>query len=406
MKTGFDPRMVRQDFPFFSSREQPYHYLDNAATAQMHAAAFEAMHRHDLENRANVMRGNHRLAERATTAYESARQVVARFINAAHASEIVFTGGTTAAINLVAASLGSQWKPGDEVVVSQAEHHSNLLPWQALQARGIVLRVLPLQVDGCLETEALATLIGPRCKLVAVTHASNVTGAVTDVAAVVAAARQVGAWVLLDGAQRVQHGPLDVQALGCDFYAFSGHKCFGPSGIGVLWGQAAWLDRMPPFLRGGGMVGRVEPDQADWAPAPRRFEAGTPPITQAVGLAAVLEALMQWDWDAVHAHEAALQQLLLQGLQALPGLRLLGPVDGTARLPLASFSLAELHPHDLCQVLDGQGVAVRGGHHCAQPLMAHFGVEASVRASLACYNDRSDVDALLAGLVHAREVLA
>ena len=406
MLTGFDPLAVRRDFPLFARQEAPFHYLDNAATAQLHIAAFGAMRRHEFGSRANVMRGNYRLAERATTAYETARQTVATFLNAAHAGEIVFTGGTTAAINLVAAALGRSWGPGDEVVVSQAEHHSNLLPWQQLQARGITLRILPLLADGRLDSSALDTVISPRCRLVAVTQASNVTGAVTDVAAVVAAARQVGARVLLDGAQQVQHGPPDVQALDCDFYAFSAHKCFGPTGVGVLWGRAALLEALPPVLFGGGMVGHVGLYQAGWAPAPRRFEAGTPPITQAVGLAAALDAMALLDWKAIQAHETALLEYLLQGLQQLPGLRLLGPADTAARLPVVTFSMDGLHPHDICQVLDSHGLALRGGHHCARPLMDHFGVEASVRASLALYNDRTDVDALLAGLTEAQEILA
>lgn len=273
--TAFDAQAARRDFPLFAMQAAPLHYLDNAATAQMHVAAFEAMRLHDLTARGNVMRGNHRLAEQATSAYAAARRSVAGFVNAASAEEVVFTSGATAALNLVAASLGKVLQAGDEIVVSQAEHHSNFLPWQRLSERGVSLRILPLLADGRLDTSKLEETIGPRCKLVAVTHASNVTGAVTDVAAVVAAARRVGALVLLDGAQMIQHGPVDVGALGCDFYAFSGHKCFGPTGIGVLWGRKDVLHDLPPFMSGGGMVGRVGLQESSWAPPPRRFEAGT-----------------------------------------------------------------------------------------------------------------------------------
>ncbi|MEZ5477170.1 MAG: aminotransferase class V-fold PLP-dependent enzyme [Thiolinea sp.] len=332
--SGFDAQAIRRDFPLFAAQQEPLHYLDNGATAQIHAAALAAIQQHELTARGNVMRGNHRLAERATLAYEAARSRVAAFLNAAQADEVIFTGGTTAAINLLAAALGPQLGAGDEIVVSLAEHHSNFLPWQALQDRGVLLRILPVRADGRLELEALSGLLTTRTRLLALTHASNVTGAITDVPAVVHAARQVGALVLLDGAQRVQHGPVDVQALGCDFYAFSGHKCFGPTGIGVLWGRREALAELPPFMRGGGMVGQVGVAQSTWAAVPRRFEAGTPPIAQAVGLGAALEAIQALDWAAIRAHETALLQQLLADLQTLPGLR----CAGTARHPAAPAS--------------------------------------------------------------------
>ncbi len=402
---AFDAIAVRGEFPLFAAQGAPLHYLDNAATAQMHVAAFEAMHHHDLVARGNVLRGNHRLAEAATEAYEAARRSAARFLNAFGPDEIVFTAGTTAAINLVAGALGQTLQAGDEVVVSRAEHHSNLLPWQGLCHQGIRLRVLPLTGDGRIDTMTLEKHIGPRCRLVAVTHASNVTGAVTDVEAVIAAAARVGARVLLDGAQAVAHGPPDVQRLGADFYAFSGHKCFGPTGVGVLWGRREALAELPPFTSGGGMVGRVAIDQATWAEPPRRFEAGTPPIAQAVGLAAVLDWLRGLDWAAIGAHETGLLERLLAGLKTIPGVRLLGPAGTFRRLPLVSFAVGELHAHDVCQVLDARGIALRGGHHCAQPLMDFFGVAGAARASIALYNDAANVDALLDGLEHARRVL-
>lgn len=404
---SFDAHALAREFPLLASAAAPFHYLDSAATSQIHASALAAQQRHEVSHRANVMRGSYRLAEAATEAYEQARASVARFVNAADAGEIVFTGGTTAALNLVAGAFGATLRAGDEVLLSLAEHHSNFVPWQLLRERsGIVLKYLPLAADGRIETAALPALVGERCRLIALTHCSNVTGALTDVAAVVAAAGAVGARVLLDGAQRVQHGPVDVQAMGIDFYAFSGHKCYGPGGIGVLWGRAEVLAAMPPFLAGGGMVGEVTPAGSTFAPPPQRFEAGTPPIAEAVGLAAALDWLATLPWADIQAHERRLFERLRHGLNAFPGLRLLGPQAAEARLPIVSFDLAGLHPHDVCQVLDRHGVALRGGHLCAQPLMRHFGVDGANRASIAAYTTSEDIDALLAALADAVEVLA
>ncbi len=406
---SWDVSAVRRQFPFYANLEHPLHYLDSAATAQMHAAAFEAMGAHDIHARSNVLRGNHRLAEAATLAYEAARASVARFLNASAAEEIVFTSGCTAAINLVAGALAHSLQAGDEILVSLAEHHSNFLPWQRLRERGVLLRALPLDAVGCIDFSRLEVQLGNRCRLIALTHASNVTGALTsaaDIAAVVAAARAVGARVLLDGAQRVQHGPVDVRQLGVDFYAFSGHKCFGPTGIGVLWGRREALAELPPFMTGGGMVGRVAIDESSWAEPPRRFEAGTPPIAQAVGLGAVLEWMLALPWERIRAHEEALLLRLLAGLMAIPGVALFGPANAADRLPVIALRLATHHSHDVCQVLDSRGVAVRGGHHCAQLLHRALGVEETVRASLALYSDADDVDALLAALHEAARVLA
>jgi cysteine desulfurase/selenocysteine lyase len=271
--------------------------------------------------------------------------------------------------------------------------------------RGVALRFLPLAPDGRLDLARLDELLTPRCKLLAVTHASNVTGAVTELAPVVAAAHAVGARVLVDGAQAVQHGPVDVQALGVDFYAFSGHKAFGPTGVGVLWGRDEALAALPPFLGGGGMIGRVTVEETTYALPPRRFEAGTPPIAQAVGLGAALDWLRAQPWADMNAHTARLAQRLIDGIAVLPGLTFLGPRDMQHRLPIVSFNLDGLHPHDVCQLLDRHGVAVRGGHHCAQPLMDFFGVAGAVRASLAPYNSEADVDVLLAGLKDAMRKL-
>jgi cysteine desulfurase/selenocysteine lyase len=388
---------LREEFPLLAAAPE-LHYLDSAATSQIHRLALDAVVRHETGSRANVSRGTHRLAEAADRAYEQARLSAARFLNAASPDEIVFSSGATASLNLVAHAFGSTLRAGDRVVISVAEHHSNFVPWQQLRERtGIELALIPVKSSGELDLAGLPELIDGTCRLVAVTQCSNVTGAWTDVAAIVAAARRVGAKVLLDGAQAVQHGPQDVRALGVDFYAFSGHKCFGPGGIGVLWGREKLLAALPPFMSGGGMVGEVTPAATTWAAPPQRFEAGTPPIAQAVGLAAALDWMMKLDWATIHAREGRLCATLIEGLQRIPGLMLLGPASGP-RAPIVSFDIPGLHPHDICQVLDARQLALRGGHHCAQPLMAALGVDVCSRASIALYNDEADIAALLEGL--------
>ncbi|MCW5730186.1 MAG: SufS family cysteine desulfurase [Alphaproteobacteria bacterium] len=397
----FDPAALRAEFPILALRPhgQPLHYLDNGATAQVPRAVLDAIMRHETGARANVKRSVHYLAEAATEAYEAARNTLATYLNAADADEIVFTSGCTAAINLLAHSFGSRLDPGDEVLVSVLEHHSNIVPWQMLrERRGIVLKAIPVTPEGRLDLDRMESLLGKRTRLVALTHVSNVTGAETDVARVVAAAGAVGARVFLDGAQRAPHGPLDVRGLGIDFYACSGHKMFGPNGIGVLWGRKELLETMPPFLGGGEMIERVTIERTSYAEVPRRFEAGTPPIAQAVGLAAAAKWIAGLDQEAVHAHLARLTGRLLEGLARFRKLRVIGPQGLQARYPVVSFAIDGAHPHDVCQILDRHGVALRGGHHCAQPLMDAFGVAGTTRASLACYNDSDDIDALLAGL--------
>jgi cysteine desulfurase / selenocysteine lyase len=401
------PRL-RTEFPILMRPPgaPPLHYLDNAATGQMPEAVIDAVAWFDTHSRANVLRGVHQLAERATQAYAEARAAVARYLGVADADEIVFTSGTTGAINLVARSYGDVLKPGDEIVISGIEHHSNLVPWQMLRdRRGLVLRVLPVTEEGRLDTEALARVVTAKCKLIAVTHVSNVTGAVSDVPAIVAAAKAVGAKVLLDGAQRAPHGPIDLPALGVDFYAISSHKMFGPTGIGALWARKALLEAMPPLLGGGEMIRTVTLEGASWADVPHKFEAGTPPITQAVGLGTAVEWLMQLDWPAVAEHEMRLTQLILDGLSTIKDLRVLGPSGLQSRVGVISFAIEGAHPHDICQILDRRGVALRGGHHCAQPLMERFGLAGTTRASLALYNDDSDVEALIDGLGEAIRVL-
>lgn len=402
---SFDYRALQRQFPLLAG-QPALHYLDNAATAQLPQAVLEAIVAHESRRRANVQRGSYPLAEAASNAYAAARESVRRFLNAADAAEVVFTSGTTASINLFAHAFGVRLAPGDEVVLTEAEHHSNFVPWQLLAERqGLRLRMLPLAADGRIDTAHLEEFVTARCKLVAITHCSNVTGALTDLGAVLRAARAVGACVMVDGAQAAQHGPLDVRSLGVDAYAFSGHKCYGPNAVGVLWVRADLLATLPPVFAGGGMVGRVSLARTTYAEPPARFEAGTPPIAQAVGLGAALEWMMALPWGEVRAHEERLGRRLLEALGAMPDVRILGPTQMSERLPIVAFVMQGVHPHDLAQVLGDYGVCVRGGHHCAQPAHAAFGVEASVRASLAPYNGEADIDALLTGIEAARRVL-
>jgi cysteine desulfurase/selenocysteine lyase len=394
---------LRAQFPILADGRHAY--LDSAASAQTPLTVLDAVRGFETSSRANVKRGVHRLAEAATEAFAQARERIAAYL-AVPAAEIVFTGGCTAALNLVAHSFGALLKPGDEIVLSELEHHSNLVPWQMLAARaGVVPRFLPATEDGRIDVSRLGEFVGARTKLVALAHVSNVTGAVLDVAAVVAAARAVGARVLLDGAQRAPHGPIDLPALGVDFYALGGHKLFAPHGVGVLWARAELLDAMPPFLGGGEMIAQVTLSGSTWAKPPAKFEAGTPPIGAAIGLGAACEWLSGLDWPTIAATEARLTQRLLDGLQALSGVRVIGPAGLQARAPVVSFDMDGAHPHDICQILDAHGVALRGGHHCAQPLHARFDLAGTTRASLALYSDDSDIDRFFAGLAEARKVL-
>lgn len=400
---SFDPKALRRRFPVFAKWDgkTALRYLDNAATAQVPDVVLAAMEKYETTARANVHRGLYALAERAEVAYDQARCAVARFLNAPSPEEVIFTSGATASLNLLARALEAQLSEGDEILLSEAEHHSNLVPWQMLAARkNLRLRFLPLTADGRIDLAAIARNLSARCKLVALTHASNVTGAITDLEPIIVCARAQGALVILDGAQAAPHGGIDVQGLGCDFYAFSGHKCFGPNGIGVLWGRRALLENLPPAMGGGGMVREVTWEKASYADPPARFEAGTPPIGQAIGMGAALDFIMNLPHAEISAHYQCLGERLLTGLAEIPGLRLLGPASMARRLPVFSFSIPGLHPHDICQILAELGLALRGGHHCAQPLMTSLGVFGAVRASLAPYNDIDDIAALMDGLQH------
>ena len=403
----FDVAAVRRQFPILSEiiDGRPVHYLDNGASAQTPLAVIDAVRCYELTSRANVLRGVHRLAERATELYETARTDVAKFLGV-QPMEIIFTGGCTAAINLVAYSYGQLLKPGDRILLSELEHHSNIVPWQLLRQRsGVELDMIPVTTDGQIDLGLLTKLVTPKTKLISLAHVSNVTGALLDVRKVVEAAKSVGARVMLDGAQRAPHGPIDLKALGIDFYVFAGHKAYGPNGVGVLWAKPELLEAMPPFHGGGSMIGRVTFAETTWAPPPRRFEAGTPPIGPAIGLGTACSWMAALDWTATHDHEMALVQRVLDGLQEIDGTQILGPASLQNRYPVVSFMLDGVHPHDVAQTLDSFGVAVRAGHHCAQPLMDRFDLDGTTRVSIAPYNDNSDIDALLTGVRHAANTL-
>ncbi|MFQ2772936.1 cysteine desulfurase [Aeromonas caviae] len=378
-------------------------YLDNAATTQKPQAVLDAINHYYRADNANVHRAAHALSGRATRAFEDARETVARFINAPRSHEVIWTRGTTEAINLVAQSWGmSELRAGDEIVLSTLEHHANIVPWQLVAQRtGAVIRVIPLDERGDLDIAAYLALLGPRTRLVSVAHVSNALGTVNPVKEMVAAAKAVGALSLIDGAQAVAHLVVDVQAIGCDFYAFSGHKLYGPTGIGVLWGRTELLERMPPWQAGGEMIDRVSFSGTTFNTPPFKFEAGTPHIAGAIGLAAAIDFVTAQDRAALVRHEQALTDYLVAGLCQVPGLRLIG--EPTRRAGAVSFLLDDIHPQDAATLLDMQGIALRVGHHCAMPLMESLGVGGTMRASLACYNNRDDVDALLAALHKLRD---
>jgi len=403
----FDVEAVRAQFPILSRQVhgKPLIYLDSAASAQKPRAVIDAMVHAMEHSYANVHRGLHTLANETTDSYEQSRASVARFINAASPNDIVFTKGATEAINLVAASLGLNLQAGDEIVISELEHHANIIPWHFLRERkGVVLRFTPVRDDGTLDMDAYRALLSPKTKIVALTHMSNVTGAITDIAAVVEAAKAVGALTLFDGCQGVVHLPVDVQALGCDFYAFSGHKLFGPTGVGALWARPEVLARMAPYQGGGEMIGSVSMDAITYADPPHRFEAGTPPILEAIGFGAALDWLSGLDRAAIAAHEQAMYDRVMSRLAGANWLRVIG--DSPEKGAILSFTVEGAHAHDIAQVLDRFGVAVRAGTHCAEPLMRRFGVTSSVRASFALYNTLAEADAFVDALFKARSFFA
>jgi cysteine desulfurase/selenocysteine lyase len=404
-----DVERIRRDFPILASRVhgKPLVYLDNASTSQKPTAVIEAINGFYERENANIHRGVHYLSELATVAYEAARDTLKRFLGATEAEEIIFTRGTTEGINLVAGSFGrSRLQPGDVIIISEMEHHSNIVPWQIVAAEtGAKVRVIPVHDSGDLDLDTLGKLIDRRTRIIAVTHLSNVLGTVNPIRQIAAMAHEAGAVVVVDGAQSAPHLGADVRELDCDFFVCSGHKMLGPTGIGVLYGRRELLDQMPPYQAGGGMIGSVSFEGTTYAPVPAKFEAGTPPISGAIGLAAAVRYIQGVGMASAHQHESELLHHAVNLLREVPGLRLIGAGPG-ARASVVSFVLDGIHPHDAGTVLDQEGVAVRGGHHCAQPLMRRFGVPGTLRASFSLYNTQAEVDALVQGLHRVREVFA
>jgi len=402
-----DPHKLREDFPILGRRvhSKPLVYLDNAASTQKPRAVIDAVERYYSAYYSNVHRGLHKLSSESTEAFEAARSKVQRFIGARDRKEIVFTSGTTGAINLVAQAFGQRFVgEGDEILITQMEHHSNIVPWQLLCERaGAKLRFVPIDDAGELILEEYDALLGPRTRLVALTHTSNALGTRNPLEPIVRMAHERGVPVLIDGAQAVAHEKTDVAALDCDFFAFSGHKMFAPTGIGVLYGKREILEQMPPFLGGGEMIRSVTLERSTYKDPPYRFEAGTPDIAGAIGLGFAVDYLESVGMDRIAAHDDELLDYATRRLQEIPRLRLIGTAKDKSSI--VSFVLHEIHPHDVGTVIDLEGVAVRAGHHCAQPVMERFEVPATVRASLACYNTREDVDALVAGIHRVIEVL-
>ncbi len=406
-----DTERVRKDFPILERTlpgEKPLVYLDNAATSQKPRQVLDALNGYYERHNANVHRGVHRLAEEATALYEGARDTVAAFISAPSRDEVIFTKNSSEALNLVANVLG--WaeepygiRPGDEVVISEMEHHSNIVPWQLTCARiGATLKWFGLTDDGRLDLSKLDEVITERTKVVSIVHTSNILGTVNPVAAIARRAHDVGAMVVVDASQTAPHMPLDVTALGADFVAFTGHKMCGPTGIGVLWGRGELLDALPPFLGGGEMIQTVTMTGSTYAAAPHKFEAGTPPIAEAVGLGAAVDYLTGVGMAAVAAHEHAITSYALEALTSVSGLRIIGPATARDRSGAISFTLGDIHPHDVGQVLDEAGIAVRVGHHCARPVCLRYGVPATTRASFYLYNTPAEVDALVAGIENVK----
>jgi len=403
--SGFDARQLRRDFPILTTEVygKPLTYLDNAASSQRPVQVIDAVDHYERHLHANVHRGVHYLSQQATDAYEGARDRVRAFVNASSRQEIIFTRGTTEAINLVAASLGQALGPDDEILITWLEHHSNIVPWQLVcQRSGATLKVAPLLDDGSVDLLAFQRLLTERTRIVAISHISNALGTINPVETMVDLAQQAGAKTLIDGAQAVPHQRIDVSALNCDFYAFSGHKMFAPTGIGVLYGRAELLEEMPPYQGGGEMIRTVSFTDTTFNTLPYKFEAGTPNISGAVGLGASIDYLNKLDYALLEAHETDLLEYAQAQLLELPGAKIIGTAK--CKASVMSFTLGDIHAHDLGTIVDREGVAIRTGHHCAMPVMERFAVPATARASFAFYNLREDVDRLMAGLRQALEI--
>jgi cysteine desulfurase/selenocysteine lyase len=399
-----DVETVRRDFPILDIRvgDKPLVYLDNAASTQKPQAVIDVIQRYYMLQNANIHRGVHYLSQRATDAYEQARARIAQFIGAGTPDEVVFVRGATEAINLVAHSWGGRFlKAGDEILITALEHHANIVPWQLIAERtGAVIRVAPISDDGEIDLPALQAMLSKRTKLVAVAHVSNALGTVNPVREIIAAAHAHGALVLIDGAQSAPHLPVDVQELGCDFFVFSGHKVYGPTGIGILWGRAAVLESMPPYQSGGDMIQKVTFEKTTFKEPPGRFEAGTPHISGAIALGAAVDYLARLGRERIAAHEDEVTRYAVEKLSAVPGIRLVG--RPAHRASVVSFLLDNAHPHDIGTILDSDGIAIRAGHHCAQPLMRRLGIPATARASFGLYNTKAEVDALVAAVARVR----
>jgi len=402
----FDAQRVRKDFPILSSfvKQQPLVYLDNAATTQKPVHVIDAIRMYYSSQNSNVHRGVHYLSQLATEQYEAARETVREFLNAESTREIIFTRGTTEGINLLARSFGrNHLKPGDEVLISTIEHHSNIVPWQMIcDEKGAILKVIPINDAGELLMDEFEKLLSERTKLVSVTHISNALGTVNPIRDIIRKAHTKNIPVLIDAAQSIQHVPIDVRELDCEFLVFSGHKLYGPTGIGVLYGKAEWLEILPPYQGGGDMILSVAFEKTTYNDLPYKFEAGTPNIAGAIGLAAAIDYFTALDMDALIAHEANLLTYATRRISTIPGLTLIGTAKQKASI--LSFTLCAVHPHDIGTILDQYGVAIRAGHHCAQPTMQRLGIPATARASFSFYNTKQDVDVLVNAVEHVLEV--
>lgn len=397
---------IRTQFPLLNlSENKNLVFLDNAASAQKHDSVLKTMDDFYRGSYANIHRGLYRLAEDATTAYENARVMVAKFINASESAEVIFTRNTTNSLNIVASSYCQKLSSGDEILLTELEHHANLVPWQQAARRyQLKLKYIPVTADGRLDLSNISNLCTAKTKVVAVSAMSNVLGTITELELMIITAHKVGAIVVVDAAQAAPHVPIDVQKIGCDFLVFSGHKIFGPSGVGVLYGKRSLLEDLEPFEFGGGMISEVTWDNSTWADIPEKFEAGTPPIVEAVGLAKAVEFVQSIGWNDFLSHEAELTNYGLERLTKISGLHLFGPSDAKNRGPVFSFTTDGVHPHDLASVLDEVGVAVRSGHHCAMPLHRKFGLSSTTRASCTIYNTKEDIDKLVEGIKKAQKM--
>lgn len=405
-KLDLNNNPLRKDFPILSTKAygKPLVYLDSAATSQKPLCTIEAMQDYYLSSNANVHRGVHYLSERATSAFEGTRKKVAQFINAPSEKTCIFVRGTTEAVNLVATVFGqANVQAGDEVLISAMEHHSNIVPWQMMcERQGATLKTIPMNDKGELILDTLDDLLSSRTKIVSVGHASNALGTIHPIKTIIDKAHAKGIPVMVDGAQAAPHLQVDVQALDCDFYAFSGHKMYAPTGIGVLYGKQSWLENLPPYHGGGDMILSVSFEQSTYNEIPHKFEAGTPAIADVIGLGASIDYLMGLNWDEVVAHEKALLDYASQAIGAIPGVRLIGTAK--EKIGVVSFTLDGVHPHDIATITDQSGVAIRAGHHCAMPIMTYYDIPATIRASLGLYNTQEDIDALVKALAHVKKL--